>query len=281
MRITGKQISSRITRFEQPLGKFFGNLKLAVDYAEKDPAGSMNKSRIVLEGLVLDIYAEKMKREPKKPQLGMMLNDNQFTRLIEPTIVVRMQGVNGLGNTGSHRVKGPLTTEDAILALMQLCDILEWRFGGLKRDIDPGPVQQNGKVRKSYGTCYAVLVGIDQYPKLPNERALRYAVKDAMTMKETLGKFGFSDSNIWTLTNEQATKARLEETILSEVCQKVKEEDCLLFFFAGHGGLRKPVKKDSHRDEKGYLLPYDAEEESRRLAATAIPMSRLGSGQTI
>jgi len=115
----------------------------------------------------------------------------------------------------------------------------------------PAEVQTPGLYRESW----AVIVGIDRYGKWPK---LQYAVNDAQAVREMLiKKYRFKTENIQMLLNEQATR----ENILSALgdslgdAGKVKKEDRVLIFFAGHGATRK---LPSGR-YLGYIVPVEAD----------------------
>src|SRR5206468_696061 len=60
---------------------------------------------------------------------------------------------------------------------------------------------------KLYHDSWAVVIGIDNYPKWPK---LRYAVNDANGVKEILlNKFGFQSEHVITLFNQDATREKI------------------------------------------------------------------------
>lgn len=111
-----------------------------------------------------------------------------------------------------------------------------------------------------YRTGWAIVIGINKYPGLPAQYQLNYAVADADAVAEMLQhKFGFPESNIIILKDEEATKNRILEAFFSlGDPEKVKENDCVLIYFSGHG---QTVKLAEHRGggRMGFLVPYDAE----------------------
>jgi hypothetical protein len=72
----------------------------------------------------VQIYTAEMGKEPKKPLLGDMLADNQFTRKIERRILSRMDSVRNMGNLGPHGEA--VEASDATRVLEDLCSILDW-----------------------------------------------------------------------------------------------------------------------------------------------------------
>jgi hypothetical protein len=117
-------LESRVGQLEQALSSYSQELRLALSYIQPDAASSLTKSRIVLEKLLIRIYAVEMEREPRKPLLGDILVDNQFTRKIERRILSRMNTIRDMGNLGPH---GELVKPtDAARVLDDLCEVLDW-----------------------------------------------------------------------------------------------------------------------------------------------------------
>jgi uncharacterized protein (TIGR03067 family) len=118
------ELESRALKLAKELTDFGAELRLACAYTQVDPASSLTKSRIVMEKLLLDIYGREMGHEPKKPLLGDMLADNQFTRKIERRILSRMNAIRDMGNLGPHGEA--VEASDAARVLDDLCTILDW-----------------------------------------------------------------------------------------------------------------------------------------------------------
>jgi len=96
---------------------------------------------------------------------------------------------------------------------------------------------QSGEV-KLYNKSYAVIIGIDNYPTLPQDRQLSYAVKDAKGIEKVL-KQQYKFDNIITLYDQQATKNCILELLTDELPTKLGEDDSLFIFWAGHGNQEK------------------------------------------
>jgi hypothetical protein len=109
---------------------------------------------------------------------------------------------------------------------------------------------QTGEV-KLYNKSYAVIIGIDRYPNLPQDRQLSYAVKDAQGVEQVL-KRQYAFDKIFTLYDQQATKERIQELLTEELPGQMGEDDALFIFWAGHGNQEKKSEGDL-----GYLVPYD------------------------
>jgi len=109
---------------------------------------------------------------------------------------------------------------------------------------------KNAEVR-FYNKSYAVIIGIDHYQNLPNDRHLQNAVKDAKGVEDVLRK-NYQFDEIIILHNEQATKDRIMEVLTEELPAQMGRDDALFLFWAGHGNQEK-----SDYGEIGYLIPYD------------------------
>jgi len=109
---------------------------------------------------------------------------------------------------------------------------------------------KNAEVR-FYNKSYAVIIGIDHYQNLPNDRHLQNAVKDAKGVEDVLRK-NYQFDEIIILHDEQATKDRIMEVLTEELPAQMGRDDALFLFWAGHGNQEK-----SDYGEIGYLIPYD------------------------
>ncbi len=107
-----------------------------------------------------------------------------------------------------------------------------------------------------YRNGWVLAVGINEYPGLPPQKQLRYAVADAEALVQLLQeKFGFDKSHIFLLKNEKATKKNIIDKLYAFADREsVSEDDCMLFFFSGHG----QTVAFPRGGEMGFLIPYDA-----------------------
>jgi len=127
---------------------------------------------------------------------------------------------------------------------------------------------KTGEKLSLYNKSWAVIIGINKYK---NTRELNYAVQDAESIKSMLiADYKFPESNIKMLTNDQATRETIRESIY-DVIQKASEDDQILIFFAGHG----ETEVLPTGGEMGYLLPVEG--EPSKLYLTALPMSEIKS----
>src|SRR5882724_11473123 len=94
-----------------------------------------------------------------------------------------------------------------------------------------------------YGHYYAVVIGNNNYKKLPK---LNTAVDDAKAVAATLEQeYGFTVSLLTDASEEQVVGA------LDELRRKLTPQDNLLIYYAGHGWYDDGA-------ERGYWLPVDA-----------------------
>ncbi len=102
------------------------------------------------------------------------------------------------------------------------------------------------------GNYYALVIGINRYPKLKDPRFdfdLDTAVNDARAVADLLqNRYGFK---VKTLLNQQASRTGILRAY-RQLAEQTQTDDNLLIYYAGHG----------HRDtgmDKAYWLPADAE----------------------
>jgi len=107
-----------------------------------------------------------------------------------------------------------------------------------------------------YRTGWALIIGINKYPHLKAEYQLGYAVADAEALANLLeNKFGYPRSNITILKDEQATRNGILQAFASLADHdRVKENDCVLVFYSGHG----QTVDTSEGGITGYIIPHDA-----------------------
>ena len=101
-------------------------------------------------------------------------------------------------------------------------------------------------------TVYALLVGIDDYPGFFND--LRGPVEDVRRLTEVLtGRFGVSEANIMTLTDSDATRMNIANSVVQHL-GKAGPDDVAVFFYSGHGtqiGTNIGVTGPSDAEEGG------------------------------
>jgi peptidoglycan/xylan/chitin deacetylase (PgdA/CDA1 family)/uncharacterized caspase-like protein len=135
---------------------------------------------------------------------------------------------------------------------------LNWNGSSFEKDSRGGSAASGQEAKSEtplYRESWAVVIGIDNYANWPR---LQYAVNDAKGVKDLLiRKYRFKEQNIITLFNEQATREKILSALGDEMGnpEKVKKEDRVFVFYAGHGVTRKlPSGRDL-----GYIVPADAD----------------------
>ncbi len=146
-----------------------------------------------------------------------------------------------------------------------------WVFKSLvgvsgKRTVGVMPVAPATSVSSPYGNSWAVIIGIDQYKTAPG---LQYAVNDARSIAAALPALGFPKENIFLQLNEKATRGNIVSLLGDALPKKVKADDRLFVFFAGHGATRSLPGGGN----LGYLVPYDGDLD--RLHGSALSMREL------
>jgi len=122
---------------------------------------------------------------------------------------------------------------------------------GAERGISVVAQQQIGDRQQIfYAQQWAVIIGIDSYPGAP----LQYAVRDARAMEAVLLRMGFAKERIITLFDREATKKNILDILTKQLSTRLKPEDGLVVFFAGHG-----ITSELHGQTVGYWVPIDAD----------------------
>lgn len=104
-----------------------------------------------------------------------------------------------------------------------------------------------------YESSWALIIGINNYEKCS---PLGYACNDACATTALLvSKLGFPAENLTQLNDRQASKASILASFLGFAdTRKVRPDDRLFVFFAGHG-----LTRTGRRGEVGYLVPADGD----------------------
>jgi hypothetical protein len=130
-----ESLDGKVKLLESKVNDIADQLSKALKYISNDPEGSLGKSRTILEKILLDVYKIEMNSEPKKFELGAMLNDNQFTRKIQRNIVSRMNAIRDMANLGVH---GEIVNDkDAKDVLNNLCEVIEWYIDNYRHEEMP------------------------------------------------------------------------------------------------------------------------------------------------
>lgn len=114
---------------------------------------------------------------------------------------------------------------------------------------------------------YALLIGISEYQKLPQDLWLQYANADAATFAQHLQSGrggGVPPQNLLLLSNREATTAAVRNAFQTFLRNRAGKKDTVFIFIAGHGTV----------DSKGsYILTYDSDPQD--LSTTAIPIQEI------
>jgi len=122
-------------------------------------------------------------------------------------------------------------------------------------------------LRSLYDKSWAIVIGVNHYPNGDrNTPNLNFAVSDAKHVAAKLEGLGFE---VRTLIDEQATRQNIVHLLADDIGPKTKENDRILFYFAGHGATKEKADKSF----MGYILPHDY--APARHSATAISMQQL------
>lgn len=101
----------------------------------------------------------------------------------------------------------------------------------------------------------ALLIGIDDYIA---ERDLRGCVNDVERFKSVLiGKFGFTETNVATLRNAQATRAGIIAAF-EDLIQRTQGGDVVLVHYSGHGSRVQDVSSDEDDGWDETIVPHDS-----------------------
>jgi hypothetical protein len=106
---------------------------------------------------------------------------------------------------------------------------------------------------------WALLVGIDRYPKLGLDWQLDGCVNDVQIMKDALvRRFDFSEDRITVLLNEQATRVGVLAA-MEELVRRVGQDEIVVVHYSGHGSQRPDGPEQDELD--GWdetLVPHDS-----------------------
>lgn len=116
----------------------------------------------------------------------------------------------------------------------------------------------------------ALLVGVNEYPNLPDYSQLKGCVNDVRAMERVLGTtFNFPPENIKVLTNEAATEAGIREA-MERLIEDCGEGDLVVFHFSGHGS-QMAAKGDKPRGYDESIMPSDSGRENPKFPKQVKP----------
>ncbi len=139
-----------------------------------------------------------------------------------------------------------------VIALLVLC--ASARYG----------VAQTNPATTRAPKSYAVVIGINKYPKLPGGQQLMFADKDATAFAEAMKKV--CGDNVRTFINQEATLAAIKEAVGNWLARSTLEGDTVYLFFSGHGIVEAEYGE-------AYLLAYDS--DAKQPFASALSLREL------
>lgn len=137
-----------------------------------------------------------------------------------------------------------------IVTLLMLVLVQKTSYAQTERSVSIFPSTFES-INDYYQNGWAVLIGINKFRYW---NGLDYAIQDAEAMKEILvDEFGFMENQIILLTDQKATLKNIKQLLGDILKDRVRQNDQVLIFWAGHGETVDNPKGD----ETGYLIPFD------------------------
>jgi len=181
----------------------------------------------------------------KMTVLGRALDDSGVKQVVVQGVTARLDA------KGNFSAVAPLETGDNLITVTAT-DIYDNQASEsfvVRRDPIAGPVT----AAAPGGRYQALLIAVQEYDH-PSVNRLDYPVGDAQQVeRELTSRYNFEPQNVMTLKNPDR---RTILDALDQMTEKLKPEDSLLIFYAGHG------QWDEQR-KQGYWLPRDAMRERR------------------
>lgn len=123
------------------------------------------------------------------------------------------------------------------------------QFSSLAQNTRGGEAE-NTSSNTFINNVHALIIGVSDYKEVT---PLKYADNDAdLILKVVESNFPNAKNNIIQLTNAKANEYSILKGF-QQITGKVKENDLVIFYFAGHGDVA-----NINSSSKGYLLAYDA-----------------------
>jgi TPR repeat protein len=110
---------------------------------------------------------------------------------------------------------------------------------------------------------FAVIIGVEKYASLP---VADFAERDAEAVRANLTALGYPARNIYFLSNQQATRAKIAQSVNTWLPKRVGENSTVFFYYSGHGA-------PDPQTNQAYLVPIDGDAED--LDSTAYPIKQL------
>jgi hypothetical protein len=119
----------------------------------------------------------------------------------------------------------------------------------------------------STGQKYALIIGIENYPKGSGQTKVPFARSDALEMAEYARKAGFKMINDKPLLDDEATNREVINQ-LNRLFRQAEPEDFVLLYYAGHG---------YYTEYGGYLIPSDYKKDDEVHEGTCISFDTIGT----
>jgi Caspase domain len=104
---------------------------------------------------------------------------------------------------------------------------------------------------------WALLIGINKYPKLPAHRQLSGCVNDVKLINKILQEnFSFPENQITQLLDEEATRQNIL-TALQELVDRVNRNDIVVIHYSGHGSWMTDREGDKPDGQDETIMPHD------------------------
>lgn len=105
---------------------------------------------------------------------------------------------------------------------------------------------------------WALLVGINEYPKLGPDKYLKGCVNDVEAMSRTLeGRFEFPKDHLTILRDGEATRDGILAA-MKALAERVGEDDVVVFHYSGHGSRMRDREGDEADGMDETIVPYDS-----------------------
>ncbi len=109
------------------------------------------------------------------------------------------------------------------------------------------------------GNYWALIIGIDKYSALPEDKQLLSARKDAEAVAAVLrDRYGFAKERMIELYDDAASRKAVFKAF-SNLKREMTKQDSLFVYFAGHGAYEGKIEKGN---EIGFWLLADSEDPS-------------------
>ncbi len=105
---------------------------------------------------------------------------------------------------------------------------------------------------------WALLIGINEYPKFAPRGQLSGCVNDVEVMRQALvNSFNFPENHVAVLTDRQATRKGIL-TAMRDLVQKVGQDDVVVVHYSGHGSQMTDLEGDEPDGLDETIVPYDS-----------------------